>query len=87
MNATPVGMPGTGAQRLLPLAVRFHRGQIAYDLVYGTDTDWLRRARRDGARALEGTPMLLAQAALSFERWTGRRFPVRHVKAALGSGR
>jgi shikimate dehydrogenase len=82
VNATPVGMSArTG--RLLPLRTTFSRSQIVYDLVYGTETDLLKRAQRGGARVVRGEAMLLAQAAKSFELWTGRVFPEREVRKAL----
>lgn len=83
VNATPVGMGGP-AERLLPVGLRFQAGQTAYDLIYGQRTDFLSRARRARAEAIDGVPMLGAQAARAFEIWTGRRFPHRAVQKELG---
>ena len=80
VNATPLGMHGED----LPAA--FHeltRGQIAYDLVYHpADTPVLRSAHERGAAAHHGLGMLVAQAAASYRRWTGRDAPVATMSAA-----
>lgn len=54
------------------------------DLAYddrGTPAE--RWAITKGARAMNGLSMLLHQGALSFERWTGRPFPMEAAKASL----
>ena len=70
VNATPVGMadhPG------LPFAAELVRpGQTIVDLIYHpTRTALLDTAERAGARAINGVPMLLHQAAIQLELWTG----------------
>ena len=69
VNATTVGMidPGTTiAIDLLPA------GATVFDLVYvPAETALLRAARVRGLRAANGSEMLIAQAAIAFERWTG----------------
>lgn len=42
-----------------------------------------RWALTKGARSLNGISMLLHQGALSFERWTGKRFPMEAAKDAI----
>ncbi len=69
VNATTVGMldPGTTIDvgRLPPWATVF-------DLVYlPPETPLLRAARARGIRASNGSEMLIQQAAIAFERWTG----------------
>ena len=45
-----------------------------YDLIYvPRETRLLREARAAGCDALDGLPMLVAQAERQFEWWTGRR--------------
>lgn len=80
MNATPLGLRGeTLPERFMHLSA----GQTALDLVYGpADTPFLAAARRGGADAHDGLAMLVAQAALSFERWTGVPAPVAEMHAA-----
>jgi shikimate dehydrogenase len=74
VNATSVGMgaaPGdAGPIPLDPTAL--HAGQVVVDLVYQPlTTPLLRAAAAAGARPVDGLGMLVHQAALSVERWTG----------------
>lgn len=73
INATPLGLHGEAVpERLLHL----QRGQTALDLVYGAaDTPFVAAARATGAQALDGRGMLVRQAALAFQRWTGVEAP------------
>jgi len=82
VNATPLGMAG-------PLKVpgvlvdNIQRDHIVYDVVYGQrPTMPLERARATGARAIDGLTMLVWQAALSFELWTGRAAPLEVMRSA-----
>jgi shikimate dehydrogenase len=69
VNATTVGMvdPGTTIPvELLP------DGATVFDLVYvPPETALLRVARQRGLRAANGSEMLIQQAAIAFQRWTG----------------
>jgi shikimate dehydrogenase len=69
VNATTVGMldPGaTIAVDLLPATA------TVFDLVYvPAETPLIHAARTRGLRAANGSEMLIAQAAIAFERWTG----------------
>lgn len=80
VNATPVGMSDEG----LPLpASALRAGQVVADLVYHPrETPLLRAAVEAGATALDGLGMLVHQAALAVERWTGERAPVGVMRAA-----
>ena len=69
VNATTVGMLETGStidvSLLAPTATVF-------DLVYvPAETALLAAARARGLRAANGAEMLIQQAAIAFERWTG----------------
>lgn len=85
VNATPLGLRGEALpDRFMGLSA----DQVALDLVYRHEsTPFLRAARRAGAAAHDGLGMLVAQAAWSFERWTGLPAPVedmaRAARAAL----
>ncbi len=57
-------------------------GALVFDMVYRR-TRLLREAADRGARTLDGRGMLVRQAALSFERWTGRPAPFEIMRAAL----
>jgi shikimate dehydrogenase len=69
VNATTVGMVDPGATievSLLPA------GATVFDLVYvPAETPLVREARDRGLRASNGSEMLIQQAAIAFERWTG----------------
>jgi shikimate dehydrogenase len=50
---------------------------VAIELAYNPpETGFMRAAREAGARAENGLGMLLHQAALAFERWTGQPAPM-----------
>jgi shikimate dehydrogenase len=69
VNATTVGMVDPG----LPFAVdRLRDEATVFDCVYvPAETPLLAAARARGLRAANGSEMLIAQAAIAFERWTG----------------
>lgn len=69
VNATTVGMVDAG----MTIAVdALPPHATVFDLVYvPAETPLLRAARAAGLRAANGSEMLIAQAAIAFERWTG----------------
>ena len=86
VNATPLGVHGE-ALPLPPVG----EGSLVVDLLYRpSDTPLLRTAREAGASAFGGLGLLLHQAALSFELWTGRAAPLPVMSAAaltaIGTG-
>jgi shikimate dehydrogenase len=69
VNATTVGMVDPG-MTLDIAALPAHA--TVFDLVYvPAQTPLLTAARARGLRAANGSEMLIAQAAIAFERWTG----------------
>ena len=79
INATPVGMLDTVASDAEPLVdpCRLGAGQLAVDLVYHPRrTTWLQQAADAGATPIGGLGMLVHQAAIQIERWTGCSAPV-----------
>ena len=83
INATPLGMAPETGDSPWPIDRRFPEGCAVYDLVYNPqETAFLRLARTQGAPAAGGMGMLVEQAALAFEIWTGRRPPVEHLREA-----
>jgi shikimate dehydrogenase len=79
-NATPLGMAG---EHLPEPFGRLDRGQVAYDLVYTPPvTPFLATVRDRGAEVHNGLGMLVAQAAASYERWTGQQAPAATMSAA-----
>ncbi|MEB3196053.1 MAG: shikimate dehydrogenase [Candidatus Sericytochromatia bacterium] len=72
VNATPLGTRGEGCPLTVEAVAALPDHAIVYDLVYRPRvTPLIRRARHRGLLALDGLDMLIEQAALSFERWTG----------------
>ncbi len=69
VNATTVGMVDPG----MTLDVdRLPADATVFDLVYvPAETPLLRAARARGLRAANGSEMLVQQAAIAFDRWTG----------------
>jgi shikimate dehydrogenase len=80
INATSAGLEG--AMPPLPAGV-LRPGVLAYDMVYGRETAFLRAAGAAGARASDGLGMLVEQAAASFAIWRGMKPQTRAVLARL----
>jgi shikimate dehydrogenase len=92
VQATPVGMRGAAAEGAAPLVdpSGLHAGQLAVDLVYHPlETAWLAAARASNAQVMGGLGMLVHQAALQLELWTGLEAPVqamwRAARAQVGA--
>ena len=85
INATPVGMSGTGADNTLTeLMVGLSTGQCCFDLVYHPrETAWLSAARSSGATCIEGLCLLVTQANLAFRCWTGKEFDLTDMYNAV----
>lgn len=80
INATSLGWHGD--ETPLP-AEQIPPGALVFDMVY-RETQLLRDAATRGARTLDGADMLVRQAALAFEHWTGHA-PVAIMRAAFDS--
>ena len=81
INATSAGL--TDAPLALPPGT-FADGALAYEMVYGRDTAFMREARAGGAsRTADGLGMLVEQAAESFFLWRGVRAQTAPILAAL----
>lgn len=86
VNATPVGMAGTvgpsgesadESEQWLVAPALLHAGQVVTDLVYAPrPTPWLAASAAAGATTVDGLGMLVHQAALQLELWTGQQAPV-----------
>jgi len=82
VNATPVGMAGDVDLPIPSTALR--SGHVVVDLVYEPlETPLLAAARALGAQAVGGLGMLVHQAALQVEIWSGRAAPIDAMRAAL----
>jgi len=85
VHATPAGGEGASESTCWPSGLPLPAEAIVYDLVYRpSETPFLRSARLAGLRTAGGLGMLVEQAALSFERWTGTPAPRSAMRAAVG---
>lgn len=76
VNTTPVGMYPNIDASPLPEDVILPNGSLIYDLVYNPrETKLVRIAHSKGLLASTGLGMLIEQAALAFEMWTGHNPP------------
>ncbi len=76
INTTPVGMTPDIDSSPLPENISLPRHLSIYDLVYNpAETKLVCDARAQGLQATTGLGMLIEQAALAFEIWTGDKAP------------
>lgn len=84
VNTTPLGMAPDESSSPWPEGVSFPPSAFVYDLVYNpTETTLLRKARAAGLQVANGLGMLVEQAALAFERWTGLSAPRKVMRDAV----
>ncbi len=84
VNATSVGMGDPSPADLPVDPGALHAGQVVADIVYRPiETPFLREARAQGATGINGVPMLVHQAAVAFELWTGVTAPVAAMTASV----
>jgi shikimate dehydrogenase len=76
VNTTPLGMTPNVDQSPLPERIALSKNTKIYDLVYNPrETILVRDALAQGLSATTGLGMLIEQAALGFELWTGKKLP------------
>ena len=74
VNATPLGSFGKQSSETPATAEQLHGVGLVYDLIYNPiETRLLREAAVAGCQTLGGLPMLINQALLQFEIWTGSK--------------
>jgi shikimate dehydrogenase len=84
VNATSIGMGDPGPDEVPADPASLHAGQVVVDIVYRPlETPFLRAARDKGATAVNGVPMLVHQAAVAFELWTGESAPIGAMTASV----
>jgi shikimate dehydrogenase len=84
VNTTPLGMQAYQSASPWPADLDFPGQAFVYDLVYNPpETLLLQQARLAGLEAANGLGMLLEQAVLSFELWTGVRPSIEILHEAL----
>jgi shikimate dehydrogenase len=85
VNASSRGMKEIDPTSPVPAGV-LRAGQLVMDIVYKPlDTQLVLAARAAGARVIDGSRMLLHQAARQFELYTGRQAPLDAMSAALAA--
>ena len=86
VNATPLGLKPRDA---FPLKLEKLAGvRAVFDMVYKPEgTAWSRRAAASGIPAIDGTEMLLQQAAAAFEIWWDIDAPIEAMRAAIATPR
>lgn len=84
VHCTALGMDHTHQFKHLPLtADELAMFGCVVDFVYGrADTELIRSARSRGVPVVDGLDLLVAQGALSFERFTGMPAPLEVMRAA-----
>jgi shikimate dehydrogenase len=83
VNATPLGLAGSGSDDVPVDPELLGDGQLVVDLIPNPAvTPLMRAAQSRGARVAGGLGMLVHQGALAFELWTGRPAPVGVMRAA-----
>ncbi len=82
INATSTGL----FDELPPLPPTvFAPGALAYDMMYGRETPFMKFAREQGAQVADGLGMLVEQAAEAFNIWRGIRPNTEPVITAIRS--
>jgi shikimate dehydrogenase len=76
VNASSAGMLPEVESSPWPAGTPFPAGAFVYDLVYKPlETTFMRQAQAEGLPVVNGLGMLVEQAALSLERWSGLSVP------------
>lgn len=70
INATSTGLTDTALP--IPSSI-FAEGCLAYDMMYGRETPFMKQAREAGAQVADGLGMLVEQAAEAFYLWRSAR--------------
>ncbi len=83
VNATPMGMASAPG---LPIAESLieNRHWVTDIVYFPLETELLRVARAKGCRTLDGSGMVIAQAAAAFEIFTGRKADTARMRASFG---
>jgi len=87
VNATSIGMAGTENEESMPFPERYLKGRhTVVDLVYNPiETPLLSAAREAGAMGITGIGMLVHQAALQYQLWTGMDAPIQEIERKITS--
>jgi len=84
VNTTPCGMKEDDAP---PIDLKFldvcKKNVFIYDVIYNRETEFVKYAREKSLKAISGWGMLLGQAAMAWELWTGRNAPRQIMEKVL----
>ncbi|MCL2031943.1 MAG: shikimate dehydrogenase [Methanomassiliicoccaceae archaeon] len=81
INCTPVGMYGNDEY---PVNIcQLTRHHTVFDMVYGTETPLIKKAKEVGGGIVSGEDMLAMQGTASLEMWTGKKDLFEHMRGAL----
>lgn len=84
INATPIGTKGATENETLAYATQLADVKLVYDLIYNPEeTRLIREAKTAGCETLGGLDMLIGQAVLQFEIWTGESAPAGVMSEAV----
>jgi len=91
VNCTSIGLGGEPVPEWFVDLLRMVNPEgVVFDMVYSRDgepTPLVREALRLRLICCDGTDMLIHQASIAFEFWTGRAVPTEIMKQALGQAR
>ena len=83
VNTTPIGMTPNIDESPLPKNMKVSKHTFIYDLVYSPrETKLVKESRAQGLHATTGLGMLIEQAALAFNLWTGYKPSLEKMYAA-----
>jgi shikimate dehydrogenase len=84
VNTTPIGMAPDIDQSPWPENCPIPPQAAIYDLVYNPfETKFVKEAHAQGLSAITGRGMLIEQAALAFELWTGKQVSRKIMSSAM----
>lgn len=84
INTTSLGMHPETEDTPFEHTGGFKKGQIVFDMVYNpSNTKFLSMAKAEGAVAIDGIKMFVAQGSRSFELWTGQKMPEQEIYDTL----
>lgn len=84
VNATSLGLKPEDPSPLDESQFSFKQTRAVYDMIYRpAETKLLKAAKKAKCKTANGLGMLLHQGAKAFEIWTGKRAPLKEMRAAL----
>lgn len=82
VNATPMGMAANPSSPIEPSRLR-QRHWVADIVYFPLETSLLRESRARGCRVLDGSGMVIGQAALAFEHFTGHKADKQRMRTSF----